>query len=82
MIEIDDTFFQFIPAPVKSLGKQSTSPNSQSKRRLPSVATTAAAVPSRSEFIPSFPVTHPPPHPPPGYNYSNEQLNCTFWLNK
>ncbi|VDK81879.1 unnamed protein product [Litomosoides sigmodontis] len=63
---------EFIPAPVKQSGKQSASPNSRLKRRLPSVATTAAAVPSRPEFIPAFPVTHPPPHPPAGSTNSSQ----------
>ncbi|KAL3997477.1 hypothetical protein ACH3XW_11070 [Acanthocheilonema viteae] len=59
---------EFIPASAKSLGKQFSSaipPNSQSKRYLPSVA-----VPSRSEFIPAFPVTHPPSRPPDSRNSS------------
>ncbi|EJW76219.1 hypothetical protein WUBG_12873 [Wuchereria bancrofti] len=38
---------------------QKIRPTFQSKRRLPPVVT-----PLRSEFIPAFPVTHPPPRPP------------------
>ncbi|CAG9539721.1 unnamed protein product [Cercopithifilaria johnstoni] len=57
---------EFIPVPAKSLGKQSSSTirsTSQTKPRLP-------AVPSRLDFIPAFPVTHPPPHPPGSTNSS------------
>lgn len=58
-----------VPTYSKPLGKQSTSkirPTFQSKRRLPP----AIVTPSRSEFIPAFPVTHPPPRPPGSTNSS------------
>uniref|UniRef100_A0A1I7VMT7 Bm3820 n=1 Tax=Loa loa TaxID=7209 RepID=A0A1I7VMT7_LOALO len=58
---------EFFPSYAKPFGKQSSStvrPAFQSKRRLPS------ATASRSEFIPAFPVTHPPPRPPGSTNSS------------
>uniref|UniRef100_A0A0R3RVF5 SAM domain-containing protein n=1 Tax=Elaeophora elaphi TaxID=1147741 RepID=A0A0R3RVF5_9BILA len=83
-IKDDDNYYEIndfallrketIPAPTKSLGKQSSPAirsTFQSKRRLPSAAPAATAtVPSRPEFVPAFSVTHPPPRPPGSTNSS------------
>ncbi|VDO40378.1 unnamed protein product [Onchocerca flexuosa] len=59
---------EIFPVYAKPSGKQSSSAvrtTFQSKRLLPS-----ASASSRSEFVPAFPVTHPPSHPPGSTNSS------------